>query len=219
MQPRSLTLAQAPDPSLGAHSLYADDDIRVIGFTKSFSKDQQVFCEGGSTDFIYRVVSGAVRVTRLLADGRRQISDFYLPGDVFGVELDAMRSASAEALGETVLVVARRSNLTSDPDHGARMWRHASRELRRCRDHVLTLGRRSAAERLAGFLIDLAQRLDADDAFDLPMGRQDIADYLGLTIETVSRTMTQLQNEGLIALPGARRVRLRRPAALADLCE
>lgn len=219
MQIQSLTLAQAPDPFLAARSPYAGDDIKVIGFTKTFSKDQPIFCEGGSSDFIYRVVSGAVRLTRLLADGRRQICDFYLPGDVFGVELDARRLATAEAIGETVVVVARRSSLAADSDQSPRLCRHALRELRRCQNHVLTLGRRSAAERLASFLIDLAQRLDADDAFDLPMCRQDIADYLGLTIETVSRTMTQLQSQGLIALAGCRRIRLRRPAALADLCE
>ena len=219
MQAQTSALAQAPNPLSGSGSPYVDDGIRVIGSTKTYAKDQEVFCEGSPADFIYRVVSGAVRVTRLLADGRRQVSDFYLPGDVVGAEPDAMRFASAEALGDTVLAVARRSNLASDPEYGARMWRHASRELRRSQDHVLTLGRRSAAERLASFLIDVAQRLDADDEFDLPMSRQDIADYLGLTIETVSRTMTQLQGEGLIALSGSRRVRLRRPAALADICE
>jgi len=196
-----------------------DDGLRVIGFTKSFSKDQQIFCEGSSTDFIYRIVSGAVRSVRLLADGRRQVADFYLPGDVFGVELDVERLATAEAISETVVVVARRSNLAVDPDQSHRLWRHASRELRRCRDHVLTLGRRSASERLANFLIGLAKRLERGDAFDLPMTRQDIADYLGLTIETVSRTMTQLQGQGLIELDGCRHIRLRRPAALADLCE
>jgi CRP/FNR family transcriptional regulator, nitrogen fixation regulation protein len=217
VQTQPLTLAQAPGPIFGARSPCADDDIRVIGFTKTFAKDQQIFCEGSSTDFIYRVVSGGVRSTRLFADGRRHISDFYLPGDVFGVELDAARLATAEALGETVLVVARRSSLAPESDPS--LCRHALRELRRCQDHVLNLGRRGAAERIASFLIDLARRLDADDAFDLPMNRQDIADYLGLTIETVSRTMTQFDREGLIALKGCRRIRLRRPAALADLCD
>src|ERR1022692_1391132 len=137
MQAQPLALSQASDPFLGARSLYADDDIRVIGFTKTFSKDQQIYCEGSSTDSIYRVVSGAVRSTRLLADGRRQISDFYLPGDVFGVELDAARLATAEAIGETVVVVARRSSLAADSDQSPRLCRHALRELRRCQDHVL----------------------------------------------------------------------------------
>src|SRR5581483_3699779 len=106
---------------------------------------------------------------------------------------------------------------------GADLWRLALRDLQRSQDHVLTLGRRSASERLASFLIDLADRLDGPGPgraeFDLPMSRQDIADYLGLTIETVSRTLTQLQADGLVRLCGVRRVRLPRPAALAELCE
>jgi CRP/FNR family nitrogen fixation transcriptional regulator len=219
MQTQTSAFAIVSNPIVAVRSFRPDDDIRVIGFTKTFSKDQQIFREGGPADSIYRVVSGAVRVARLLADGRRQISDFYLPGDVFGVELDAGRVSTAEAIGETVVVVARRSSVASDSDQGPRLCRHALRELRRCQDHVLTLGRRCATERLASFLIDLTQRLETDDEFDLPMSRQDIADYLGLTIETVSRTMTQLQSEGLIVLKGFRRIRLRRPAALADLTE
>ena len=219
MQAQPLSLAQTSDPFLVAPDPCAADGIRIIGFAKTFSKDQQIFCEGSSTEFIYRVVSGSVRIARLLADGRRQISDFYFPGDVFGVELDAVRLATAEAIGEAVIVVARRSSWAADSDQGSRLYWHALQQLRRCQDHVLTLGRRCAAERLANFLVDLAQRLGADDAFDLPMSRQDIADYLGLTIETVSRTMTQLQSQGLIALTGSRQIRLRRPAALAELCE
>jgi CRP/FNR family transcriptional regulator, nitrogen fixation regulation protein len=169
------------------------------------------------------VVSGAARAVRLLADGRRQIADFYLPGDVFGVELGERRRGAAEALGETVLLVARRTSLAGRPDQGGGLWRLALRDLQRSQEHVLTLGRRSASERLASFLIDLAERLDAPSLrlgeFALPMSRQDIADYLGLTIETVSRTLTQLQADGLVRLNGVRRVRLPRPAALAELCE
>jgi CRP/FNR family nitrogen fixation transcriptional regulator len=164
------------------------------------------------------VVSGAVRAVRLLADGRRQIADFYLPGDIFGVELGERRRAAAETLGETVLLAARRAALTARPDQGG-LWRLALADLQRSQDHVLTLGRRSASERVASFLIDLAERLDGGPAFDLPMSRQDMADYLGLTIETVSRTLTQLQADGLVSISGCRHVRLPRPAALAELCE
>jgi CRP/FNR family nitrogen fixation transcriptional regulator len=196
-----------------------DDDLfPLIGAARSYRRDQAVYEEGDEADCIYKVVSGAVRAVRLLADGRRQIADFYLPGDVFGVGLGERRRATVESLGDTVLLVARRASLAARPDHGG-LCRLALRELQRSQDHVLTLGRRSASERVASFLIELAERLEADRAFDLPMSRQDMADYLGLTIETVSRTLTQLQADGLVALSGTRRVRLPRPAALAELCE
>ncbi len=196
-----------------------DDGFPLIGAAKTFGRDQAVYAEGDAADCVYKVVSGAVRAVRLLADGRRQIADFYLPGDVFGVELGERRRGAAEALGETVLLVARRASLAGRPDQGGGLWRLALRDLQRSQEHVLTLGRRSASERLASFLIDLAERLDAAGEFALPMSRQDIADYLGLTIETVSRTLTQLQADGLVRLNGVRRVRLPRPAALAELCE
>jgi CRP/FNR family nitrogen fixation transcriptional regulator len=184
--------------------------------TKSFGRDQAIYSEGDAADLVYKVISGAVRTFRVLADGRRQISDFFLPGDVFGVELDAERRSGAEAICESVLLVARR--LVAE-EQGQSVWRHALRQLRRSQDQALTLGRRSASERVASFLLDLAQRLGDGDELELPMSRQDMADYLGLTIETVSRTVTQMQGSGLIGLAGCRHVRLTRPGALAALCE
>ena len=191
----------------------------LIGVTRRYGRDQQIFGEGESAGQLYRVVSGAVRLLRILADGRRQVEEFYLPGDILGVEFGGVRQATAEAVGETVLVVARRSTATADPAQAERLWTHAMGELARSRGHVLTLGRRSATERLAAFLMELAERLDGVGGVDLPMSRQDIADYLGLTIETVSRTLTQLQSEGLIELHGCRRIQFTRPGALAELCE
>lgn len=197
----------------------ASDEIRLVGATRSFDRDQAIYGEGDPADLVYKVISGAVRTFRVLSDGRRQISDFYLPGDVFGVELDAERRSGAEGICETVLLMARRSAVAEDPAQGQRLWRHALRQLRRSQDQALTLGRRSASERVASFLLDLAKRLGGGDQIELPMSRQDIADYLGLTIETVSRTVTQLQGGGLIELAGCRRVRLTRRRALAELCE
>jgi CRP/FNR family transcriptional regulator, nitrogen fixation regulation protein len=197
----------------------ASSDIKLIGITKSFARDQEIYGEGDRADLVYRVVSGAVRSYRVLADGRRQISGFYLPGDVFGVELDAERRSAAEALSDAVLVVARRSTVVDDPDQGPRLWRQALGELQRTQSHMMTLGRRTAMERVACFLLELAERLRAGIELELAMSRQDIADYLGLTIETVSRTLTQLQAEGLIKLAGCRQVRLARLAALIELCE
>ena len=186
---------------------------------RPFAASAEIFGEGDATDFVYKVVSGAARSVRLLTDGRRQIMHFFLPGDVFGVEFGRERRAGAEALSDAVVIVARRSAIASDTDQSMLLWRHAVSELQRSEDHVMTLGRRTATERLASFLIDLADRLDADDVLELPMSRQDIADYLGLTIETVSRTLTQLQAEGLVKLESCRRLRLLDRDTLEELCE
>jgi CRP/FNR family nitrogen fixation transcriptional regulator len=195
------------------------DQIKLIGVAKSYNRDQEIYGEGDPANLVFRVVSGAVRSFRLLADGRRQIIDFYLPGDVFGIELGGQRQATAEAMTAAIVVVSRRATLAADAELGPRLLRHALRELHRSQDHLLTLGRRSASERVASFLLELAARLRADRELDLPMSRQDMADYLGLTIETVSRTLTQLQSEGLIEVRCCRQVRLARRPALAELCE
>jgi CRP/FNR family nitrogen fixation transcriptional regulator len=196
----------------------AAEEIKLTGALRSFGRDQEVFGEGEPADYVYKVASGAVRSFRILADGRRQIAEFHLAGDVFGIELDAVRCVAAEALADTVLVVARRSQLLAEQANGPALWRKACADLRRSQDHALTLGRRSASERVAAFLLEMAERTDASEVLDLPMSRQDIADYLGLTIETVSRTITGLQAEGLIDAHGCRRIRLTDKAGLAELC-
>ena len=195
-----------------------DGQLSLIGVARNLSRGQQVFGEGDDADLVYKVISGAVSNVRSLADGRRQITAFHLPGDVFGIELGAERRAAAEAICDTVVTSARRASVTEDRDQRDRLWRHALHELERSQDHVLALGRRTAIERVAAFLIDLADRVGAHDAVALPMSRQDIADYLGLTIETVSRTLTQMQARGLVRVE-CRQVRLLRPAVLAGLCE
>lgn len=199
-----------------------DDTLPVIGPTMRFNGDQEIYGEGEPAQHIYRVVSGAVRAFRVLSDGRRQIVDFYLPGEVFGVELGAVRRETAEAVSDAVLVAARRPALgaeAQDPHSARRLWRLAFNQLRRSEDHALTLGRRSAVERVASFLVDLATRIGHDGELEAPMSRQDMADYLGLTIETVSRTLSQLQTSGAISVCGRRGIRIRRPGDLAELCQ
>jgi CRP/FNR family nitrogen fixation transcriptional regulator len=196
------------------------EGVRLIGVTTHMMRDQEVFGEGEPADHVYRVVRGAVRGFRVLSDGRRQIYDFYLPGDIFGIERGAEHRITAEALTDTILVVARRSALGHGSDGATawRLWDLAMVELHRSHDHALSLGRRSAGERVADFLVDMAKRIGDGEHAELPMSRQDIADYLGLTIETVSRTLTQLQVSGLIELGGCRSIHLREPRALAELC-
>ena len=190
--------------------------INLIGAAKGFGRDQAVYGEGEPAETVYKVVCGAVRLFRVLDDGRRQIIGFHRPGDVFGLEAGSERRASAEAIGKTTLIVARRANVLAQAD-GAQLWRLAMLELGRAHEHALTLGRRAAHERVAGVLLDLAERSGARQVVELPMSRQDMADYLGLTIETVSRTLTHLQAEGLIEITACRSVRLTARQALDDL--
>jgi CRP/FNR family nitrogen fixation transcriptional regulator len=195
---------------------FCDDEIKLIGVARSFARDQEIYGEGEAAETVYKVATGAVRLFKVLADGRRQIAEFYLPGDVFGIEAGAERRNTAEALCDTTLIVARRSGLCAE-EQGAPLWRLALRELQRTHEHVLTLGRRAADERVAGFLIDLAERTGQSATLELPMSRQDMADYLGLTIETVSRTLTQLQADGLIEISACRSIRLKNTAALNQM--
>ena len=176
---------------------------------------------GEPATYVYRVMTGLVRTYRILADGRRQISEFFLPGDVFGLQAGQDYRLSAEAVTDCHLVAMRRGQLadraTQDGATAHKLWALTLHHLKRSEEHMLLLGRKSAAERLAWFLMDMAERIPAPDTVELPMSRQDIADYLGLTIETVSRTMTQLREDALIELPSSRRVVLRNRGVLNEM--
>lgn len=205
-----------------APSLHPIDGYELTGIVRTYDRDQRIFSEGDSADRIYKVVRGAVRCLRILSDGRRQISDFLLPGDLFGLEAGHDRQATAEAVCDCAIIVARLSRMSAEPEFAgmaSRLWRCVLRDLQRTRDHLLTLGRRTASERIASFLIDMGQRLGDRDKVELPMSRQDMADYLGLTIETVSRTLAQLEARGLIEARCSRSIVLRNTPALRRLCE
>jgi CRP/FNR family nitrogen fixation transcriptional regulator len=199
----------------------ARDALEMAGARMTFDRDEEVFGEGEASDFVYRVISGAVRSYKLLSDGRRQIGDFHLAGDLFGLEAGEEHRLSAEAICKTEVMVYRKSALFSlaarTPSVGRALWSETARELERAQTHLMLLGRKSACERVATFLMSLAEREPACEEVALPMSRQDMADYLGLTIETVSRTFTQLQGDGLIALKGCRRVQIRNRSAFARL--
>jgi len=186
------------------------------------AKDEELFAEGEPAEYFYRVVSGTVRTCKLLSDGRRQIDAFHLPGDIFGIEACAEHRFSAEAVGDTTVMAYRRSSLDrltrEHPAFGEQILSSMLRNLQRAQDHMLLLGRKNAKEKIASFLLDLAQRLHEGDRVELPMQRNDIADHLGLTIETVSRTLTEFARSGLIALAaGSRSISLVDKVALKFL--
>jgi len=186
----------------------------------AFSRDDEIYSEGEVADYLYKVESGAVRTYKILSDGRRQIGAFYLPGDVFGLEVSDEHQLSAEAISESTILVVKRSALIAlaarDPGVARQLWMFTAQALDRMQSHMLLLVR-SAQEKVACFLLEMGERLSATEAMELPMSRQDIADYLGLTIETVSRTLTMLQTKSTIALPTSRRIVVRNRAALRRL--
>jgi CRP/FNR family nitrogen fixation transcriptional regulator len=191
-----------------------------MGSTMGFEKNAEIFGEGEAVDYLYKVVSGAVRTCRVLTDGRRQIGAFYLPGDLFGLETGDEHTFSAEAVTDAKIVVIKRSALMAlaerDSEVARELWSMTARELRRVQEHLLVLIK-TAKERVVGFLLEMARHGAGGTQIELPMSRQDIADYLGLTIETVSRTLTDLENAAAIELPTSRRVVLRNRTVLGRL--
>lgn len=201
-------------------SLGFGDSLGLMGAPMNFKRNAEIYGENEPAEYLYKLVKGAVRTSKILDDGRRQVGDFYLPGDIFGLEAGGEHAFSAEAISDVQVIVIKRSAVESlaarDNDAARQLWSLTRRELQRVQDHIMLLIK-TAQERVAGFLLEMAERKRSQDEFDLPMSRQDIADYLGLTIETVSRTLTSLENSAAIALPSSRRVVLRNRAALARM--
>jgi CRP/FNR family nitrogen fixation transcriptional regulator len=214
----SQTVARGSRPVPATHQL--NGPIEMMGAPMSFGRNGEIYGEGEPADFVYKVISGTVRTYKVLADGRRQIGAFYLPGDVFGLEVGEEHSFSAEAIAATKVLVVKRSALMNlalrDGNVARELWTLTGRELARVQEHILLLVK-TAQERVVGFLFEMSARRPAGDLVELPMSRQDIADYLGLTIETVSRTLTNLEHEAAIELPNSRRIVLRNRPALKQM--
>ena len=164
----------------------ASSPIELMGVSMSFARNAEIYGESEPADYLYKVVSGTVRTYKVLNDGRRQISAFYFPGDIFGLETGDEHTFSAEAITDSKVL-------------------------------VILLLIKTAEERVVSFLLEMAARRPAANAVELPMSRQDIADYLGLTIETVSRTLSQLEDTAAIELPSSRHIVLRNRTALGRL--
>jgi CRP/FNR family transcriptional regulator, nitrogen fixation regulation protein len=194
--------------------------IEAMGTSVSLRRNAQIYGENDRTNHLYKVLSGTVRTCRVLVDGRRQVGAFYLSGEMFGLEAGERHIFSAEAVGDAEVLAVKRGDVILlaewDNEVSAQVWTLMGRELRRTQDHLLLLVK-NAPERVATFLLEMAERSGSGDEVELPMPRQDVADYLGLTIETVSRTLTQLENQSAIALPTSKRIVLRNRAALKRL--
>ncbi len=197
-----------------------DSTIELMGALVPFARNTEIYGENEPADYLYKVASGTVRTYKVLVDGRRQIGGFYLPGDIFGLETGDEHTFSAEAITDCKIIVIKRSAVVAlaarDNRVARQMWELTARELQRAQDRILVLIK-SAQERVAGFLLEMADRASQGGAVELTMSRQDIADYLGLTIETVSRTLTQLEKTATIELSTSRRILLRNRSALNRL--
>jgi CRP/FNR family transcriptional regulator len=183
-----------------------------LGRRVHFSRCETVFAQEDMTTSVYNLLEGVMRLYKLLPDGRRQIVGFALPGDFLGMTISGRHGVSADSIGPVTVCRFARTPFTrfveDKPHLLRRITELAVRELSQARDHMVLLGRRSAEEKVATFLIGwrdrLAQLKGPSAIVPLPMSRQDIADYLGLTIETVSRTFTKLEREGVIDIvPGS----------------
>jgi CRP/FNR family nitrogen fixation transcriptional regulator len=219
------TRARVPWPIIeGGKSESADPIAAIlqgIGTVVKFKRNAAVFNEGDPARHVYKVISGAIRTCRVLMDGRRQIADFYLPGDFFGLDWQNEHGFTAEAIADAVVVSYPRAQLESSaethPGVQKLLMNLLSKGLSATQNHVVMLGRQTAQERLAWFLLRIMQRTDDNPNLDLPMSRLDIADYLGLTIETVSRSISQFKRKQLISVCGAHQVVLKDVEALESL--
>jgi CRP/FNR family transcriptional regulator, nitrogen fixation regulation protein len=195
--------------------------LRAIGSALHFDENRAIYAEGDDAAFFFKVASGVVRTCSFLRDGRRQIDAFYNRGDVFGIELGTEHSLSAETVCDSTVISYNRRDLralaANSEGCSHQLFSYAMQSLALAQRHAFLLGRSCAIEKLAAFLIDWAGYSPGSDVLTLEMPRQDIADYLGLTIETVSRTFAHLEDKALIALPTARRIRLKDLEGLRDL--
>jgi CRP/FNR family nitrogen fixation transcriptional regulator len=186
--------------------------LERIGARLSFARNDEIYAEGDGSDCWYKVVSGTVRICKLLADGRRHIAEFCFSGDCFGIDNAGERQYSAEAVDEVIVMRFQRKATESLIDHNSAVARQFCetmlRDLANAHGRTLLLGRMTAPERVATFLLEMFERRNRSKTLDLPMSRNDIADYLGLTIETVCRTLSGFKRDGIIAIPNPHRIEL-----------
>ena len=187
-----------------------------------YSKGTEIFGQAEPADYIYQVIEGAVRSHKLLSDGRRQIGAFHVPGDIFGLENGDCHRFTAEAIVDTTVRLVRRQSLEraakTDPAMVRSLLTMTTDNLQHVENTHVLWGK-TRAERVAAFLLEMNGRLTAAGVMVLPMTRCDIADYLGITIETVSRALSEFQRKGYLRFldPLQRKIVVLNAAGLAEL--
>ena len=206
----------ALQPAVAARSMGGFEQTLAQASLRRVEAKEFVFAEGDPTTHVFRVETGAVALYKVQADGRRQIVSFAYPGDLIGLGAQGEHVMNAQATKPTRLrclpIAMLHRSAAKDPALGFKLYEALARELAATRDLMLTTGQRSATERVVSFLLAFSRRSERNgqspSEFELPMTRTDIGDFLGLTIETVSRTFTKLKSLGLIELPQSNRVKL-----------
>jgi len=215
LMPEYAPLDEAPASPRGLGGLPAKE--------AHFDRDEEIYGESEPAEYLYCVKRGAVRTFKLLRDGRRQIDAFHLPGEYFGLNVADSHMLTAEAIVETRVALVKRRALETVATHNAEvacaLWRMAADELRNAQEHMLLLGRRNAMERVVAFLLDMDRRLSVAGVLALPMCRRDIGDYLGLTLETVSRSLSALAEKGALHFSGSRQIMLHNRERLRAMTE
>jgi CRP/FNR family nitrogen fixation transcriptional regulator len=189
----------------------------------SYGRHEEIYGEGEPSEYLYCVRRGAVRTFKLLRDGRRQIDAFHLPGEYFGLSACQAHRLTAEAVIDSKVLIVKRRTLEArarqEAEIACTMWRLSTDDLRNAQDHMLLLGRKNAIERVVAFLLDMDRRLTVAGVMALPMCRRDIGDYLGLTLETVSRSLSALAEKGALSFNGSRQIMLNNRARLQAMTE
>jgi len=216
---RESYLTPLPTPSRAA---IVGAGLDRLGAVIMIKRGRMLLLEQDPAEHMFKVLSGALRAVRLLPDGRRYITAFLLPGDYVGLAENGTYSQTIEAVADTKLVKYSRRRfeafLDADPRAGRHFFGLVCGELSATQDRLLLLGRKSAVERIASFLLAIAERRSPEAmAVDLPMSRSDIADYLGLTIETVSRVLGELRARAIIDVPTVHRIVFTDREALEDI--
>lgn len=212
------TVRHAPGKRVAlAESLAALDGI---GAVIALRRDEPLFRPGDTAEFYFKVLKGAVRSCHVLADGRRHVGEFFLAGDFIGLDAAESCAFAAEAIVNTTLIRYSRRKVEAlaaeEPRIGQSLVEIMRAGLAAARERMLLLGHMTAMERIASFLLELSAR-GGEGRISLPMTRTDIGDYLGLTMETVSRAFSQLKSDGIITQHGLHELAIAKPAALVEL--
>jgi CRP/FNR family transcriptional regulator len=210
-------------------SLHSDDHAHLasIASTRDINRGQMLFIEGDPAEFLFTVVRGTFQIYKLLPDGRRQITGFLFPGDFLGLANDGVYAYTSEAVTDAALYLYRLEEiealLARYPEMANRLFSIASHELVEAQEQMLLLGRKTVTEKVSSFLLAFAERAaqrgEGRDVLFIPMSRHAIADYLGTTTETVSRTLSQFRRDGLISSSSNNQIEILERDALCRISE